>query len=105
MDGALRRPDHEFQSVRGDGDDPRDGYTAVQNHNRLSTANGLEVLAQMCFEIGGAHGSHGLMIVLYGHIGKCADGARTLAGPTVRLADGPRNAVVVPQAPRDRPRR
>ena len=60
---AVRGADHEFEPDGTDGDDPGDGLPTVEYDDRLAAANGLEVLAQVGFEVGRAYGSHDHMIV------------------------------------------
>ncbi len=56
MDIAFCRPDGEFGCR--DGNNSRDGFSAIEYQNGTPIANGVKVFAEMGLEIGDAYGSH-----------------------------------------------
>ena len=67
MECTLCRSDDKLKPGGADRNDPGDGLPAVEHDDGLPTPNGLEVLAQVSLEIGGAYGDHDYMIVMHIH--------------------------------------
>ena len=100
LESAECRADHEFKPGGADGNDASDGLSAVEHDDGLTTADGLEVLAEVGFEVGCAYGSHDHMIVR--HVLDVNHGRRrhpkspgSLSRPSARRGVGDRAIVVV----------